>query len=495
MIIELLTWRGISDCLLMATGLFFLYRALFRLGTWKIVLGILIFALFFILASFLDLKGIEWIYRNVSQVAALSFVVLFQPELRKLFEKAAPVKRIKGIHADEQFSQVIADSMWRLAGKRVGGIIVIPGLEPIDEWLNGGYTINAQPSMPLILSIFDPHSPGHDGALIVQKGLFTSFGVRIPVSTSGRLSEEYGTRHQASMGLCEKSDAMVIVVSEERGQVSTFHKGTMTPMQSEKHIFETIMSHCKKTGSFHNVLMKRGFRKTLTLEVLGCLSVALALWITIIADQGEMLEKVIVVPVEYTATAEELVMVGEKANEVRLHLAGPKSDLDSVSPTTMGVKINLSKAVEGMQTVLISEENIRLPKGVRLLNVEPSSVDITIAKITKSVLPVKPQLVGKLPPNFKLVGMEVKPEKVAVFIPSGEVGENFKRLTTTPIYLESLRDNTTLFCKIIAPPAIQPIDKRWPDVEIIFTIQHDTLFEQSSSEDDTSKKTATDDKL
>ena len=477
MSIATLTWRAILDCLLMAAGLFFLYRALFRLGTWKIVSGILSFALFFVMANFLDLKGIEWIYRNVSQVAVLSFVVLFQPELRKLFEKAAPRKRTKGVHADEQFSRLIADSMSRLAGKRIGGIIVIPGREPIEEWLSGGFSLNAQPSMPLILSIFDPNSPGHDGALIVQKGMFTSFGVRIPVSTSGRLSEEYGTRHQASMGLCEKSDALVLVVSEERGKISAFHKGTMTPMQSEEHIVETIMGHCRKGGFFHLLRPKKKFRKALLLEVAGALAVALFLWFTIVADQGEMLEKVLIAPVEYTATAEEMVMIGEKANEVRLHVAGSKSDLDLLSSTLLGVKIDLSKAVEGKQTVLISEENIRLPKGVRLVDILPSTLDINIAKISKTTLPIKPQLVGTLSPNLKLVGMEVKPENVVVSIPSGEVGENFERLTTTPIYLESLRDSTTLFCKIISPPAIQPIDKRWPDVEINLIIEH-VLSEQ-----------------
>ncbi len=472
MSIDTLTWRGILDYLLMAAGLFFLYRALFRLGTWKIVLGILSFALFFVVASFLDLKGIEWIYRNVSQVAVLSFVVLFQPELRKLFEKAAPRKRSKGVHADERFSRLIAGSMWRLAENRIGGIIVIPGREPIDEWLNGGYTLNAQPSIPLILSIFDPNSPGHDGAVIVQKGMFTSFGVRIPVSTSGRLSEEYGTRHQASMGLCERSDALVLVVSEERGKVSSFHKGCMTPMQSENQIVETIMSHCRKGGFFHLFRPEKKFRKALILEVAGALAVALFLWLTIVADQGEMLEKVLTAPVEYTATAEEMVMIGEKANEVRLHLAGSKSDLDLLSPTTLGVKIDLSKTAEGKQTILISEENIRLPKGVRLVDIVPSTLDITIAKIAKTTLPIKPQLVGTLSPNLRLVGMQIKPEQVVVSIPSGEVGENFERLTTTPIYLESLRGSTTLFCKIISPPAIQPTDKRWPDVEIVFTIEH-----------------------
>jgi hypothetical protein len=86
--------------------------------------------------------------------------------------------------------------------------VVFPGKEPIQEWLAGGYKLDARPSIPLILSIFDPNSPGHDGALIVAKGKFTQFGVRLPISQNSKLPNELGTRHHAAMGLTEKSDAL-----------------------------------------------------------------------------------------------------------------------------------------------------------------------------------------------------------------------------------------------------------------------------------------------
>ena len=474
MISQFFTWQTILDILVMAGGLFLLYRTLMRLGTWKIVSGILIAGLFFVCASLLGLKGIEWIYRNVSHVAVISLVVLFQPELRKLFEQAASIRRGRRGEQNEQFASLIAESMWRLAQQKIGAIIVIPGKESIQEWAKGGYRLNAQPSIPLILSIFDPNSPGHDGALIFQKGIFSSFGVRLPVSQSGRLPDEYGTRHQASMGLSEKSDALVVVASEERGMVSVFQNGTMTVMPSEKHIFEALSAHCRDTGFFHKGAPKKKFGRALALEVSGSLAAAVLLWVTIIAGQGEMLEKVITAPVEYTATAENVVMTGEKAKEVKLHLTGPKSDLGSVGPSTVSVKIDLSQAVEGKQTVLISEENIRLPRGVRLIDVEPASVEINIAKLAKVLLPIKPQLIGNFPQGLKLETMEIRPEKVTAFLPSGKAGEKFKQLTTTPVYLSNIRETTTLFCKIIAPPAIQPVDKRWPDVEILLTVEPET---------------------
>lgn len=468
---QLISWRAVLDIILIALALFFLYRTLIRLGTWKIVAGILIAAVIFFIANYLNLEGIEWIYRNVSHVAVLSLVVLFQPELRKLFEKAASMRRSRSIPHDEKISGIIAEGVWLMASKRTGAIIVIPGREPVNEWLNGGFPVNAIPSVPFIQSIFDPNSPGHDGALVVKQGRFSSFGVRLPVSLSGRLSEEYGTRHQAAMGLSERSDALIIVVSEERGKISVFHNAKFKTISSENHLFTTICSHCGTPGGIELDTPAKSMGWRVPVEIVGSLSVAIIFWISMIAAEREMLEKIITVPVEYTATAEEIVMIGEKPTEIRLHLAGSKADLDAVTPSALSAKIDLSKSVEGKQVFLISDTNIQLPKGIRLIDVNPSNVEITMAKLIKKELEIKPQLIGQLPEGIEMDSIRTLPEKALAFLPSLENGQKKISLTTTPVYLNSIRESTTLFCKVVAPPSIQPIEKRWPDISVIITIK------------------------
>ncbi|MGD8258239.1 MAG: diadenylate cyclase, partial [Desulfobacterales bacterium] len=166
-------WKAIVDIVIIAAGLFFLYHTLLRLGTWRIVAGIMLAAFLFLIANFLDLKGLEWIFGNFSQVAAIALVVIFQPELRKIFERAASVRRSEIRDAGAELSHMIVDSLTKLAAQRRGAIMVFPGKEPIKEWLSGGFRLDAKPSIPLIMSIFDPNSPGHDGALIIQNGKFT----------------------------------------------------------------------------------------------------------------------------------------------------------------------------------------------------------------------------------------------------------------------------------------------------------------------------------
>jgi len=331
--------------------------------------------------------------------------------------------------------------------------------------------LDAKPSFPLIMSVFDPNSPGHDGALIITNGKFSQFGVRLPVSQSSRLPEQYGTRHHAAMGLAEKSDALVFVVSEERGSISIFYKGQMRRVSDGEEMVKTIISHWKDMTSFPVVFPKGKARWPVFLQIFASLVLAAFFWSTLAVSQGEILEKVITVPVEYTASSPNLTLVGNKAEEVRLHLSGPRSALDTVNPSHTIVKIDLSKALPGKQSFIITRENIHLPKEIYLLDAVPPSFELTLAEIIEKELVIKPQLVGKLPDGLKIRSVEVKPEKIKVFSPDSVEMDKLISLTTTPIYLSNIYEDTTIYCKIVALPAVQPKEKRWPDVEITITLQ------------------------
>ena len=465
-------WKALVDIVLIAAGLFFLYHTLLRSGTWRIVAGIILAGFLFLIANLLDLKGLEWIFGNFSQVAVIALVVIFQPELRKIFERAASVRRFKIGDTGVELPHMIVDSLVKMAAQRRGAIVVFPGKEPIQEWLSGGFKLDARPSIPLIMSIFDPNSPGHDGALIVEKGKFTRFGVRLPVSLSSKLPEELGTRHHAAMGLTEKSDALAIVVSEERGKISIFDNGKFRQVDDPERLVKTILSQWKHASSYPFELPEGKKRRLVFSQMLVSLILAVFFWSALMIVQGEMLEKIVTVPVEYTTSPENLILVGDKQQEVRLHLAGSKSDLASIVPGQMSAKIDLSKAVAGKQTFLITKENMRLSRGIQLLDVVPSSVELTLAEIVEHEVTVQPQLVGKLPGGRKIQSIELKPAKLKVFSPVANGQNKSVNVMTTPIYLESIYEDTKLYCKIIAPPAMHPSEKRWPDIEVIITVKN-----------------------
>jgi hypothetical protein len=201
------------------------------------------------------------------------------------------------------------------------------------------------------------------------------------------------------------------------------------------------------------------------------LAVAVFFWSTLILAQGEMLEKTVTAQVQFTASPANLVLVGDKLNEVRLHLAGPKSDLDSITPVQVSPKIDLSQAVPGKQTFVITNENIRLPRGVRLLDVAPSSLELTLAEVAEHEVAIEPQIVGKLPFGLRLVEIKVKPSKLRVMTGYSEPEGAGPTIITTPIFLDNIYETTKIFCKLITPPAVQPVEKRWPDVEVMVVVE------------------------
>ncbi len=467
---ELLNWRNVVDVLLIAVGIFVVYRTIRRRGTWKIMAGIIVAMAVFLAANFLDLNGIKWIYSNLSNVILIALIVIFQPELRKILEQTVSLRRGKFSDPANELSRMIVDALFNMADLRRGAIIVFPGREPVEEFLSGGYALNARPSYPLLMSIFDPHSPGHDGALVISNGVFKRFGVRLPVSESFELDEAYGTRHHAAMGLSEKTDALVFLVSEERGTVAMFHQGKMYKNPGPDQLFAAMEALWKK-NRFNPVQFYTGEnRRRFFFQAAVSLGLAAVFWSTIIVSQIQVVEKVVSVPVEYVSSSARHVLVGEREKELQLYLAGAKSLLDGLDSSSLSINIDLSKYGSGTQSIFITSDNVRLPKGVKLLETYPSSLELTLAAIVEQWATITPQLVGSLPEGYEISAIEISPHRVRVLSPSSGENENFISVTTTPIYLESVNRNRKILCKIIAPQTIKPVDDQWPDVEVSISV-------------------------
>ena len=464
---ELFSWRSILDIALITLVAFFVYVTLRRLGTWKILLGVLLaFGLYFI-AKALDLSGIIWFYSNVSQVAVIGFIVLFQPEIRKLFESAVSPRRRDSGQKDKTLAGLISEAADIMAQKKQGALIVLPGKESVDGYLAGGQVLTAEISLPLILSIFDPHSPGHDGAVIVENGKITRFGVRLPISASENLPKDYGTRHYAAAGLSDATDALVIAVSEERGTITVFKQGKGEVQKTSIQLANTIDKHWQDTRSFLAPIDKSR-RRSLWLEIIASFLIACALWYSVVVGEAEIREKVVTIPIEYIRTPKDLALTGETPSAVKVRLVGPKSSLINIDD--FRVKVDLSKAIPGRQRVTITANHINLAKKVKLVDAQPSSLALELVQIIQAELIVKPQWIGKLQPSLRIVTVNINPAKIKARVRSDNSDNKNLVLMTTPIYLENIKASTTIYSKIVAPPRIQPADEKWPDVEVFIKV-------------------------
>lgn len=298
---QLADWRVLLDILVFTLIIYLLYRTLRATGTWQIVLGLSIAALGAGLASLIGLRGVEWLFSNFSQVALIALLVIFQPEIRKFLERTTSM--VRGQLREESFNlaSLIADTVFALSKRRWGGLIVLPGKDSLRQWISEGVHVDAMPSFSLLMSIFDPHSPGHDGAVIIENGRISRIAVRLPLSETNSLPEVMGTRHHASMGLAEKTDAIVLTVSEERGTVSIFEKGKWSTVKEQGEAVLRILDHGMLSVAVDSdpSLAKGRIWRTIT-EAGACFVIACLFWVTVVMTKTQVSDMIFSVPVRYS---------------------------------------------------------------------------------------------------------------------------------------------------------------------------------------------------
>lgn len=463
---EMLDWRVSLDIVFLTILIFFLYQNLRTAGTWKIVVGIMFAAAIFAAARFLDLKGIEWIYSNLSQILLLALVIIFQPELRRIFERMASLQRREIGSEASQLAFIISDVAFTLAQQHRGALMVLPGKETVKAWTSEGIQLDAKPSFPLLMSIFDPHSPGHDGAVIIENGRATSFAVKLPLSKSSVLSEEYGTRHHAGLGLSEVTDAFVIAVSEERGTVTVFRQGSVEKIPSKNVLSAQISNHWKNTTG-HFLIGPTEPRKRIILARLALSFLfAFFFWSTVVLSQSTLKRVVFTVPIEYSQLPKNMVLNNEKTTEIRIGIIGSSAALNNIHAQQIGVHVDLSKLMPGRNIVHLSEKNIDLPPSAKLTSIVPASLEFDLTQITEANAIVQAQIIGDFPRGVVVDSIQVLPQRIRVMVPVDEASDTVVILQTTPIYAESIREDMTIHCHVVAPPQIRPINNGWPVIKV-----------------------------
>jgi len=219
----------VLDIFLVTYIIYNLYLIVRRTRAVQMFIGLVLIFIVSFLAEAFHMQEMTWIFRNLRTVWLLAFVILFQPELRRILTLMGQ-SRIIRYFTKEQTSVVIeeiARGTVELSQRGYGGLIVIvrdTGIKAITET---GIKIQSMVSASLIVSIFNPRSPLHDGAIIIQNDIIEAAKCILPLSRDPILEHRWGTRHRAAIGMTEESDALVIVVSEETGKIAIVENGEM----------------------------------------------------------------------------------------------------------------------------------------------------------------------------------------------------------------------------------------------------------------------------
>ncbi|WP_456324700.1 diadenylate cyclase CdaA [Desulfonauticus submarinus] len=239
-----ISWRDILD-ILIVSYLFYLIIVLVK-GTRAVavIYGLAVVIVFYFLAGEFGFYTLHWLLGNFLSYIFLVIVILFQKDIRR----ALAVVGAKRIFSKEKIEEKILDelvlALVKMAEKRIGAIVVLEKNIPLGDIIERGVELKAKLSKELLLSIFYPGSPLHDGAVILRKGKIEAAGCVLPLAVGIKHRSDLGTRHRAAIGLTEECDAVSIVVSEERGTISVAIGGKLTSALDEvrlRRVVQTVL--------------------------------------------------------------------------------------------------------------------------------------------------------------------------------------------------------------------------------------------------------------
>ena len=348
-----------------------------------VVRGILILGGIYIIARYLDLQMTAWVFQGFFAIFLIMIVVIFQEELRQFFERIAvwslARKRVPALGS--QTSDILVRTLSDLAKEHVGALMVIRGNDPLERHITGGIALEGKLSGPLLKSIFDPHSPGHDGAVLVEQDNITRFAAHLPLSKDLTQLTHVGTRHSAALGLAELTDALCIVVSEERGTISFARDGKLREVENLQQLGAVIDSflRTKFPSTQQSNISLQFFRENWIAKAIS-LSLAIGFWY-IFVPGSKTVQVSYRIPVSVENLPADLRVEDIEPPMVNATFSGPRRAFYLFDARKIRVAIDVSMADLGRRTFNISEQNIRYPKELTLTEVSPSTLRLSVKKI------------------------------------------------------------------------------------------------------------------
>lgn len=218
------------EVFIIAVMIYYLLSFFWNTRAMDLIFGLMAFLALYAFATWFQLPVIDKLMLYFVNVAVIALLIIFQPEVRiALSRLSLKGKRYRELTEFDKFLDNIASSIYRLAEKRVGAIVVFENQDSLDEYANKAVLLNANFSSELLESIFTTTTPLHDGAVIMRGSTILSAATILPLAEdSSQLAKSMGTRHRAGLGVSQQTDALVVVVSEETGRVSIARDGIMT---------------------------------------------------------------------------------------------------------------------------------------------------------------------------------------------------------------------------------------------------------------------------
>jgi diadenylate cyclase len=423
-------WQDIADITINSYILFRLYIIFRGTNAFRVLIGLVFLWFFQRLAVSLGLIITSWAIQAITAVAALIIIVVFRNEIRSVLQ----TKNLKAILWEFPHNKVltsieiIVESVFKMAENRIGALVIFPGNEDLKELVQAGIAWDGRVSEEMIMSIFWHDNPVHDGAAIIKGDRIAEVGVILPLSHRKDLPTDYGTRHRAALGLTESSDALAVVVSEEKGAILFAKNAKMTVTGQKEKLRQILREHTGVISTPQEFYKSEKFR----IAAAAAASVLFMICIWFSFFRGMETLTTIQTPIDYLNRDAKVEILETSVNDVDLTLSGSGPLIKSIRPDQVMVRIDLSNAVVGKNTFTLTKENITLPPAIILKSVNPQRVEVLLDFPMKKELPVQVDWVGKLSKDLILISTTTDPEATDV------IGRNLVLKETATIYTEKV---------------------------------------------------------
>jgi uncharacterized protein (TIGR00159 family) len=332
-----------------------------------------------LMAQRLDLVVISWVLDGSAVLAIILLLLIFQPELRRAFMRVDSAIRYwsRPTTAVLQQNRAIAEVAFRLARDRIGALIVMVRQDSIGELTEGGVVLGAALSPELLMAIFQKVSPLHDGATVVETGRLAKGGVVLPLTQRHDVPRYYGTRHRAGMGLAERCDALVTVVSEERGEVTLMYANKMCHMEAPEILMaalEDLQGSARDSAAGH---LRRFFLTDVRLK-LAALGLAGLIWSMSFLASGATI-RTVTVPIEFSNVPPGMEIADQSADSVEIQVRGSPWIMDSISMNKLIARFDLRSLGAGQHSLALVTRALDLPPGIVVDKVTPAKVGVVLA--------------------------------------------------------------------------------------------------------------------
>lgn len=245
------SWSDAVDIIIAAFFIYVILVFIKQTRSYFIFNTLAIFLLVSFIARELNLGLTIRLFQPILTFFLIIFVIVFQREIRRFFRWFTLSRQTlsrTAANLSSEISGIIVHAVQDMAKVKMGALIVLSGDHPLDDSIEGGFALDGKISSPLILSIFDHTTPGHDGAMIIEGKRIKKFGVHLPLAEDFKGFTTMGTRHRAAIGVSERTDALAIVVSEERGTISVAENGYIRGLQNAGELDDVIKRFLKETA-------------------------------------------------------------------------------------------------------------------------------------------------------------------------------------------------------------------------------------------------------